>query len=85
MFIHKEKHRGCLLLGANKYTHIYIKYIIYLFLFVTRITINFKIDLFVKIVFEFTVVNDNETLFQKDIHDDDVLYKYKCIATNVLL
>ena len=30
VFIHKEKQRGCPLLGANKYTHIYI-YIIYLF------------------------------------------------------
>ena len=25
--IYKEKHRGCPLLGENKYTHIYIKYI----------------------------------------------------------
>ena len=28
-FKHKEKQRGCPLLGANKYTHIYIKYIYY--------------------------------------------------------
>ena len=27
LFIHKEKQRGCPLLGANKYIHIYIKYI----------------------------------------------------------
>ena len=27
LFIHKEKQRDCPLLGANKYTHIYIKYI----------------------------------------------------------
>ena len=25
--MHKEKQRGCLLLGANRYTHIYISYI----------------------------------------------------------
>ena len=25
LFIHKEKQRGCPLLGANRYTHIYIK------------------------------------------------------------
>ena len=25
--IHKEKQRGCPLLGANRYTHIYISYI----------------------------------------------------------
>ena len=37
LFIHKEKQRGCPLLGANRYTHIYITaiyvyiYIIYLF------------------------------------------------------
>ena len=27
LFIHKEKQRGCPLLGANRYTHIYISYI----------------------------------------------------------
>ena len=27
LFIHKEKQRGCPLLGANRYTHIYITYI----------------------------------------------------------
>ena len=26
LFIHKEKQRGCPLLGANRYTHIYISY-----------------------------------------------------------
>ena len=35
LFIHKEKQRGCPLLGANRYTHIYISaiyvYIYYLF------------------------------------------------------
>ena len=29
-YIHREKQRGCPLLGANKYRHIYIKYIYYL-------------------------------------------------------
>ena len=29
--IHKEKQRGCLLLGANKHTHIYIIYIKYIY------------------------------------------------------
>ena len=24
LFLHKEKQRGCPLLGANKYTHIYV-------------------------------------------------------------
>ena len=27
LFIHKEKQRGCPLLGSNRYTHIYISYI----------------------------------------------------------
>ena len=27
LFIHKEKQRGCPLLGAYRYTHIYISYI----------------------------------------------------------
>ena len=34
LFIHKEKQRGCPLLGANRYTHIYIKYICVYILFI---------------------------------------------------
>ena len=32
--IHKEKQRGCPLLGANRYTHIYISYICVYILFI---------------------------------------------------
>ena len=34
LFIHEEKQRGCLLLGANRYTHIYISYICVYILFI---------------------------------------------------
>ena len=34
LFIHKEKQRGCPLLGANRYTHIYISYICVYILFI---------------------------------------------------
>ena len=34
LFIHKEKQRGCPLLGANRYTHIYISYICVYVLFI---------------------------------------------------
>ena len=33
-FRHKEKQRGCPLLGANRYTHIYISYICVYILFI---------------------------------------------------
>ena len=34
LFIHEEKQRGCPLLGANRYTHIYISYICVYILFI---------------------------------------------------
>ena len=34
MLIHKEKQRGCPLLGANRYTHTYISYICVYVLFI---------------------------------------------------
>ena len=34
LFIHKKKQRGCPLLGANRYTHIYISYICVYILFI---------------------------------------------------
>ena len=34
LFIHKEKQRGCPLLGANRYTHIYFSYICVYILFI---------------------------------------------------
>ena len=34
LFIHKEKQRGCPLLGANRYTHVYISYICVYILFI---------------------------------------------------
>ena len=34
LFIHKEKQSGCPLLGANRYTHIYISYICVYILFI---------------------------------------------------
>ena len=34
LFIYKEKQRGCPLLGANKHTHIYVRYIYVYILFI---------------------------------------------------